>query len=391
MEIAEELCHRLLQEQYQYVIAIHEDQEHIHAHIIFNNTNFVTGKTFETEHNQGRKSDRAWSELRRISDELCRENGLSVIEHPETSKGKSHWEWDMSRQGLSWKTKLKYAIDQVIIESEDFDDFLLKCAEFGVLVEYDPNHKIDLKFMLAEQMERNPRAKFTRSRTLGWYYETEQIKRRIAQYIGGMLYVPRIKVKQVIKKPVNKFVQDAIDRGDMKIASIAKNIIAKYGIEPMQAESELMASYAQKASLAGKLNSIQRQIEDLSERLEVLRDFRKYRQFNDNVQTLSGRAEKKYRKEHSYELSEYQRVKGKILELYPDGHIPKAENVEKHIEALIAERTQKNGEYNALSVKVKELTQAKSELDAYLRKNGIQKTEEQSRVQQKKKNKNVLE
>ena len=30
---------------------------------------------------------------------------------------------------------------------------------------------IDLKFMLAEQKERNPRAKFTRSRTLGWFYE----------------------------------------------------------------------------------------------------------------------------------------------------------------------------------------------------------------------------
>ena len=87
--------------------------------------------------------------------------------------GKSHWEWDMSRQGLSWKAKLKYAIDQVIKVSEDFDDFLAKCKDFGVLVEYDPDHKIDLKFMLAEQKERNPRARFTRARTLGWFYESE--------------------------------------------------------------------------------------------------------------------------------------------------------------------------------------------------------------------------
>ena len=79
MEIAEELCHRLLQEQYQYVIAVHEDHEHIHAHIIVNNTNMITGKTFETEHNQGNKKARAWAELRRISDELCSENNLSII------------------------------------------------------------------------------------------------------------------------------------------------------------------------------------------------------------------------------------------------------------------------------------------------------------------------
>ena len=100
MEIAQELCHRLLKEQYQYVIAIHTDHDHTHAHIIVNNTNFITGRTFETEHNQGKKKDRAWAKVRRISDELCKENNLSVIEHPEEVKGKSHWEWDMDSQSL---------------------------------------------------------------------------------------------------------------------------------------------------------------------------------------------------------------------------------------------------------------------------------------------------
>ena len=107
--------------------------------MIVNNVNFYTGKTFETEHNQGKIPDRAWSKLRTISDELCRKHGLSIIENPHLSKGKSHWEWDMSRQGLSWKAKLKYAIDQVVKESENFDDFLAKCADFGILYEYNPN------------------------------------------------------------------------------------------------------------------------------------------------------------------------------------------------------------------------------------------------------------
>lgn len=30
-----------------------------------------------------------------ISDEICEENGLSVIKNPERSKGKSLYEWDM--------------------------------------------------------------------------------------------------------------------------------------------------------------------------------------------------------------------------------------------------------------------------------------------------------
>ena len=126
------------------------------------------GKTFETNENlRYTEKDRSYNKLRTLADEVCKRHHLSVIEHPEMGKGKKHWEWDMSRQGLSWKAKLKFTIDQVIKESEDFDDFLRKCADFGVLVEYNPDHKIDLKFMLAEQKERNPRAKMTRAKTLG--------------------------------------------------------------------------------------------------------------------------------------------------------------------------------------------------------------------------------
>ena len=67
---------------------------------------------------------------------------------------------------------------------------------------------------------------------LGWFYETETIKGRIAQFRGGIVYVPRAKIRERVVKSQNKFVQDAIDRGNMKVASIAKNIIAQYGVSP---------------------------------------------------------------------------------------------------------------------------------------------------------------
>ena len=385
MEISQELCHRLLKEQYQYVIAIHTDHEHCHAHIIVNNTNFVTGKTFETEHNQGKKKDRAWAEVRRISDELCTENNLSVIENPEQSKGKSHWEWDMSRQGLSWKAKLKYAIDQVVKESRDFEDFLLKCAEYGILVEYDPEHKIDLKFMLAEQKERNPRAKFTRSRTLGWYYETEQIKGRIAQHLGAMVYVPRAKIREVTPKAEeNKFVRDAIDRGNMKVASIAKNIIAQYGVEPEEIRNAAIYAYAKSRSLVSELNNLKTEIEDLEVKLKVLKKYREFKHYGEELKTLSGRAEKKYKESHSYKLSEYGKVRTQVMELYPSGHIPTVEKLEKSITALRAKLSAMNSEYNQADKKARELADAQRAIEEYLR-------QEQSRDQQKKRKRNDLE
>jgi len=94
----------------------------------------------------------------------------------------------MNRQGLSWKAKLKFAVDQVVKQSDNFEDFLKKCADFGIEVDYNPSHKIDLKFRMKGQQ------KWSRAKTLGWYYESKQIARRIDMYKGVLNYQPRTKI-----------------------------------------------------------------------------------------------------------------------------------------------------------------------------------------------------
>lgn len=63
---------------------------------------------------------------RNISDELCKEYGLSVISNPERGTGKSHYEWEQNKAGNSWKNKLKISIDECIKTATSFDDFLEK-------------------------------------------------------------------------------------------------------------------------------------------------------------------------------------------------------------------------------------------------------------------------
>ncbi len=389
MEIAQGLCHRLLKEQYQYVIAIHTDHDHCHAHIIVNNTNMVTGKTFETEHNQGKKSDRAWAELRSISDELCRENDLSVIQHPETSKGKSYWEWDMSLQGLSWKAKLKYAIDQVVKDSEDFEDFLSKCAENGIIAEYNSDHKVNLKFMLAEQKENNPRAKMTRSKTLGWYYETEQIKSRIAQYNGEMIYTPRTKVRITVPKAPesdkNKFVRDAIDRSNMKLTSKAMNILSKYGVTVDEAKDAAVAAFAERTSLVGKLNNINEEIKAREEQLFWLMHYLDVKPFYDKYMSLKGRKQQKYAGRFDAELYRHRALESDLKKVYPK-KFPTVKQLEDYIEKLKGKRDKKNAEYVIADQKSRELSEAAREIEVFLRKEQVQ-----SRDQQKKRKRNDLE
>ena len=239
--------------------------------------------------------------------------------------------------------------------------------------------------MLAEQKEHNPKAKFTRSRTLGWFYETEQIKSRIAQYQGCMVYVPRTKIKVVTPKvEENKFVRDAIDRGNMQVASIAKNIIAEYGVEPEEIRNAAISAYAHSRRLVSELNNLKTEIEDLEVKLKVLKKYREVKHYGEELKALSGRAEKKYKESHSYELSEYGKVRTQVLELYPSGHIPTVEKLEKSITALRDKLSAMNTEFNQADKKARELADAQRTIEEYLR-------QEQSRDQQKRKKRSDLE
>ena len=177
MQIGEELCDRYLKGDYQYVIAVHNDKDHLHCHVIFNNTNLYNGLSFTTEHNQGRKSERAWAELREISDEICAEHGISVISEPEKGHGVSHFERDMQKEGKSWKDKLRVRIAEVMLYSRDFKDFLEKCSECGIEYVYKPSNKVKLKFRLSGDGQQ----KFTRADTLGADFTPERIAEQIAE------------------------------------------------------------------------------------------------------------------------------------------------------------------------------------------------------------------
>ena len=173
MQIGEELCDRYLKGDYQYVIAVHNDKDHLHCHIIFSNTNLYNGLSFTTEHNQGRKSERAWAELREISDEICAEHGISVIE--PIGKGVSHYENEMQKEGKSWKEKLRRMLREIISYSKSFEEFLKNCTDSGIEYVYTPQNKVKLKFKLSGEGQQ----RFTRADTLGDEFEPESIKETI--------------------------------------------------------------------------------------------------------------------------------------------------------------------------------------------------------------------
>ena len=194
MQIGEELCDRYLKGDYQYVIAVHNDKDHLHCHVIFNNTNLYNGLSFTTEHNQGRRNERAWAELREISDEICKEHGLSLID--PKGKGVSHYEDEMQKEGKSWKDKLRNRIAEVMLYSRDFADFLRNCTASGIEYVYTPKNKYKLKFKLSGDGQQ----RFTRADTLGADYTPERITEQIAE-IQEKLSAANITPDMLIEQP----------------------------------------------------------------------------------------------------------------------------------------------------------------------------------------------
>lgn len=366
MQIGLELCQRLFNGEYQFVIATHTDKQHIHNHIIVNNVNLLNGRTLNYLADRGNQN-LLYQKIRDVSDELCREHQLSVIENPQLGKGQKWYEWSQDKEGQSWKSKLRYELDCVIMRSDTFDDFLEKCKANNIEVVYNPNHKIDLKFRLKGQ------ERFTRAKTIGWYYETPQIKKRIVNFKRhreqSISYTPRTKIIDTSSEKFQeaKGLERWADIQNMKEAARVIDILTQYKIESTDAvQPAAITASMHRAKLVEELNSLQKNITAISETIEALRVFQKYRPIMQNMKALPDRKKKSYAEKYAHEIEKYKAAGSKLKAAYPDGKVPSEETLVKQRNAWIEQREQSNSEYQAVKAELKDIDYARQAIDDYL-------------------------
>ena len=165
-----ELADKLLGGRYNYIVATHTDKGHPHNHIIFCAADNIDHKKY----NACKKS---YYHIRQLSDELCKEHNLSIIE-PSGRKGKKYVQWKAEQEGISWKKRLQEDIDECVRLAKSYDDFLRLIKEKGYTVSGerigDPRSKY-IKFTAPGQV-RPVRGSF---RNFGAGYTKEEIKDRI--------------------------------------------------------------------------------------------------------------------------------------------------------------------------------------------------------------------
>jgi len=165
--IGYELAMRWTKGRHAFIVTTHTDKQHIHCHIYYNSTTLDYTRKFRN----------FWGSsfaLRRLSDRLCLENGLSIVENPKPrSKGKfrNYGEWQAGqKKPLTYQDRLRAAIDTALAKKPaDFPAFLSLMEQAG----YEVKQRRGAISFRAPGQERFTRL---RSDTLGEGYSETDIR-----------------------------------------------------------------------------------------------------------------------------------------------------------------------------------------------------------------------
>ena len=164
-EIGVKLAQRLWDERYQVLVATHLDKEnHLHNHFVLNTVSFVDGIKYH-------RTRKDYHEMQTVSDELCREYGLSVIEQPQQGRGKQYGEWRAEQeQRPTWRGLIRADIDEAIRQAMTERQFFDALRKKGYAVKVGKDISV-----------RPPgKERFVRlMRNFGEDYSLDSIRRRI--------------------------------------------------------------------------------------------------------------------------------------------------------------------------------------------------------------------
>lgn len=174
--IGYELGMRFTKGKHAFLVATHTDRSHIHNHIIFNSTTLNCRKKFRDFHNSGLA-------LQKVSDILCVEHGLSIIEpKPYQERVKRT---DYPKQP-SFRDEIRQAIDRALqAKPKDFEAFLRLLEQEGYTCKRGKHTALRGK----------GQTRYLRFRSLGEGYTEEEIR---AAILGEREHRARSKGKPVI-------------------------------------------------------------------------------------------------------------------------------------------------------------------------------------------------
>ncbi len=359
--IGQELCEKHLKNEYEYVIATHLDRGHIHNHIIFNHVNMVTVKCYRANY-------KTYHQIRTRSDELCRENKLSVIDTYYESykrryktKGKSWYEFQQAKQGTSWKSKLQFDIDRMLKQAQNWEDFLKRMSELG----YEIKHGKHIAFRHKDKQ------RFTRAKTIGDDYTEERLKERLQESVQSHRPAIKQRVGKVINISNNEKIKSSkgyefwANKHNLKTMADSVIAIRQLGINSKQELEEHIQKIAdERQGLLDEIKDIESNMEKLSETMEQVETIREYREHYKYHKANPN--DENFAKEYSAELKLYTIASKAIIETYDS--VPKSKDILKELDQFQEKKNTLMQEYSTSNDLFSELVQYKKNYENYMDK-----------------------
>ena len=363
-EIGMQLAKEILGGKYEFVLTTHIDKNHVHNHLIFNAVSF-------TDHKHYHSNKRSYHFIRRTSDRLCQEYGLSVIV-PGQDQGKSYIEHQATQNGISYKAKLKAAIDRLIPTSADFEDLLHRLQREGYEIKRG-------KYISCRAPGRE---RFTRLKTLGVDYTEEALAARIAgrsrpshqpkQRNGKISLL--IDIQNNIKAQQSAGFTHWAKLNNLKQAAKTMNFLTEHGIGSYEElESRLTAVPARRDTAHAEIKRIENRAAELAlvmKHAETYRQLKplydRYRKSNDKEKFLRG---------HESEIILFEAAARELKRLGAVP-LPTTESMKTELANLNAEKERLLAEYKAARTEAQEYDTVKQNVDALLT---VAKEQEQQR------------
>lgn len=140
-EVAAEQCHRLGVElarkmwgdKFQVLVATHFNTGTFHNHFVLNAVGMWDGRKYDC-------SKREYYRMRRLSDEMCTREGLTVINNPGKKTPRPIYIAEKNGEPTKYNL-MREAIDKALSMSWNNNTFISTMKTQGYLVDLNPNHK----------------------------------------------------------------------------------------------------------------------------------------------------------------------------------------------------------------------------------------------------------
>ena len=374
-KIGYETAMRWTKGQHAFIVATHIDKAHIHNHIIYNSTNLDCERKFRDFHLSG-------VALRRVSDIVCLENGLSVIAPRKPSERSKRTEYP---QRKSFREEMRESINICMEQKpKDMDELIKLLTEMGY----------DCKRGKYISLKGRGQEKFLRMRSLGAGYRESDLEKVFA---GENTFAPDPKQlnkeKSVYEKPEQKVdmlldIQAMIAKGKgpgyerwAKVHNIKQMAQTLLFLE----EHDLRDydDLAQKAKTASdrfgeitekqkllearlvEIAALKKHIINYSKTKDVYADYRK-----------NGYS-KKFFEEHREAITLCKAAKDAFSQI--EGKIPKIKDLNQEYNQVLQEKKKTYAEYRQAKQDMKDYQTAKYNIDLFL------KSEEQKQQDEKQK------